>query len=122
MPISSLLRGQMEEIEESDLVEENLEDIDHAESVNGQLGFFAVDGFTPLTTLIDDGAVGCNNLLDLLKERVDCELAYAKALRKWHHAWQDRLVGKLLLLFSSIFGVENLYTSSALFRYVHRFC
>jgi len=51
--------------------------------------FWEIKGFKQVVKRIDDGATLTDNLAQLIHERADLELKYAKGLKTWSRKWED---------------------------------
>ena len=57
-------------------------------SATGDLRFFKERGFELVTTQLTEQAPFQQSIFAVLKERLDCEDVYAKALTNWFHKWE----------------------------------
>lgn len=53
--------------------------------------FWEIKGFKQVVKRIDDGATLTDNLAQLIHERADLELKYAKGLKTWSRKWEDTI-------------------------------
>ncbi|KAL5252556.1 hypothetical protein ACHWQZ_G015364 [Mnemiopsis leidyi] len=53
--------------------------------------FWEIKGFKQVVKRIDDGATLTDNLMQLIHERSELELKYAKGLKTWSRKWEDAI-------------------------------